>query len=461
MALIAHYPLNGDTKDYSGYGNDGVNIGAVVSNTGKIGGCYKFDGISSGVNIPSKNYSGMEVYSMTAWVKPLGQHKNYNGVVISSGNWNVSAWNFGLSQDNSKIDVASHSYNRYLDYPVPVGEWTHIVCVAENNVTKVYVNGNYVGQVNATSKLTSNAANTNIGKETYGSGYFAFNGELNDIRIYDHALSDKEVKELAKAKVLHYKFDEQDLTTKIVKDCSGFRNDGSVTAATAPIWSEDSPVGRGSMEFSGAKFITLPNMLGSDEQITVCAWFKTNGLGGGGYHIIMGGTEVELDVTSAGNARFGLNVNNARHVHNYSSGLADGKYHHICGVYDGTVKGVYVDGVLVGSFPVVGKIKNNITRRVGVFGSATNYHANGNISDVRIYATALSPEDILELYQTRASVDNEGNLFAQEIDEITGTSKEVDSKGIARFKEFNEVDGENKMSIKNDGVVYVNEIMEA
>ena len=37
----------------------------------------------------------------------------------------------------------------------------------------------------------------------------------------------------------------------------------------------------------------------------------------------------------------------------------------------------------------------------------------------------------------------------------------MDSRGIARFKEFNEVGGENKMSIKNDGVVYVNEIMEA
>lgn len=460
MALIAHYPLNGDTKDYSGYGNDGVSTGAVVSNTGKIGGSYKFDGVTSGVNIPSVNYVGMEVYSMAAWVKPLGNHKNYNGVVISSGNWNSAAWNFGLSQDNSKIDVASNRYNRYLDYPVPVGEWTHIVCVAENNVTKVYVNGNYVGQINAESKLTSNAANTYIGRETYASGYFAFNGELNDIRIYDHALSDKEVKEIAKAKVLHYKFDEHDLITQLVKDSSGFRNDGTITLATAPTWSEDSPVGRGSMVFE-RKYIDLPNLIGNTQEVTVSVWYKSKGIGGGGYHVIMGGAALEVSMPNSGQARVGMIIDGTRRVHNYPSNLTDGRWHNICALYDGSKQSIYVDGVLAGSTPYSGSLNNNFLRRIGVHGAGTNYYANGNIADVRIYATALSPEDILELYQTRASLDNEGNLFVQEIDEMSPTLKSIDSRGIASYMEFNEVDGDNKMSIGDDGVVYVNEIMEA
>ena len=39
MSLIAHYPLNGDTLDYSGNGNNATNYGAVVDDSGKIGKC--------------------------------------------------------------------------------------------------------------------------------------------------------------------------------------------------------------------------------------------------------------------------------------------------------------------------------------------------------------------------------------------------------------------------------------
>ncbi|MGL4877926.1 hypothetical protein [Paraclostridium dentum] len=42
MSLIAWYPLNGDTKDYSGNGYDLINNGATVNNAGKIGKCYNF-----------------------------------------------------------------------------------------------------------------------------------------------------------------------------------------------------------------------------------------------------------------------------------------------------------------------------------------------------------------------------------------------------------------------------------
>lgn len=451
MALIAHYPLNGDTKDYSGYGRHGTAT-SVEWIDGKTGLSAKLDGASNRISIPTPpigvyftvalwHYSDPEVGS-SSWRTLIGATGNTHPLIFS-GRVSLGVFDGGFKSFN---------------YTIPINVWIHISVVYDilGKSASLYINGVFESSISINYNSTSNPINAIGGAVgfNYSSGY------TDDVRIYDHALSDKEIKELAKAKVLHYKFDEQDLTTKIVKDCSGFGNDGTVAVATAPSWSEDSPVGRGSMEFSGGKFITLPNRLGSDEQITVCAWFKTNGLGGSGYHIIMGGTEVELDVTSSGQARFGLIVNNVRQVHNYSSGLADGKYHHICGVYDGSIKSIYVDGVLVGSDPAVGKIKNNIIRRVGVFGTSTNYHANGNIADVRIYATALTPEDILELYQTRASVDNEGNLFVHEINEMSPTLKSIDSRGIASYIEFNEMGEDNKMSIGADGVVYVNEIME-
>lgn len=42
---------------------------------------------------------------------------------------------------------------------------------------------------------------------------------------------------------------------------------------------------------------------------------------------------------------------------------------------------------------------------------------DGEIDDVRVYATALSDEDIQELYQTRASLDNSGVFYTHYINE--------------------------------------------
>jgi hypothetical protein len=49
---------------------------------------------------------------------------------------------------------------------------------------------------------------------------------LNDVRIYDHALSKKEIEEIYKALALHYKLDNT--INNIIYDCSGYHNDGTV-----------------------------------------------------------------------------------------------------------------------------------------------------------------------------------------------------------------------------------------
>jgi len=146
--------------------------------------------------------------SIALWVKPVGNHYHYNGTFISSGNWNSTCWSFGVSQNNSQVDVLCKGYNAYITCAVPVNEWTHLVGVFKDGVSKVYKNGVYVGELTGRAAFASDASNTCIGRETYASGYFGFNGRINDVRIYDHALSPKEVEELAKGLVLHYKLDK-------------------------------------------------------------------------------------------------------------------------------------------------------------------------------------------------------------------------------------------------------------
>lgn len=216
MSLIHWWPLNGDTRDYGTNNLNGSLIGSTsFDSAGKIGQCLLADtgGLYSGrgVDIPSNLVSELsgKDYSFCAWVKPNGNHVHYEGAIISSGNWNNSCWAFGLNSNNTAINPAGNWYNTsYVSYAFTVGQWYHIVSVQKNGTNYVYVNGSLVGTVSHSPISQSDASNTCIGRETYAGGYFGFNGCINDVRIYDHALSVKEVKEISKCLVLHYNFED-------------------------------------------------------------------------------------------------------------------------------------------------------------------------------------------------------------------------------------------------------------
>lgn len=541
MGLIAWYPLNGDTNDYSGNNFHATNNSATINTDGKLGQSYTFTNGADGINIVDHNFINLEEYTMAAWVNPAGNHRNYNGAILSSGNWNAACWSFGLSQNNTQVDVASSSYNKYINYTVPINQWTHILCVVKTNISKLYINGNYINETYITGKLNSDATNTFIGRETYANGYFAFNGKLNDIRIYDHALSALEIKKLAQGKILHYSFNnpvlpkknilvggEVPVTTSVynmqdytfteppvagdlytislkgtlglnkvcfgiynsggsvslvylyptdrtpdgvfrqdflwtigassntylrvyqivytnvvdshiewirlekkqIEDISGFGNHGNIYTPSAPVQTTDCAVGNKAFVFNNSQYIDLPNTLGNTKEITVSAWFKKYGTPGNSYHIIFGGSEIELSVVDSGQFRVGLYISGVRKVENYGSGIVDGNWHMLTTTYDGSIKKVYIDGLYVGSATYSGYLTRTISyRRIGVYGSTLTYFTNGAIDDVRIYATALSAEDIYELYKNKTSLNNGGILTTASIGTGSSTLMSLNSTG--------------------------------
>ena len=114
-------------------------------------------------------------------------------------------------------------------------------------------------------------------------------------------------------------------------------------------------------------------------------------------------------------------INGTRYVINGGSGLLDGNWHMLTATYDGTSIKRYIDGVNIASMTqaISGTLNGaNGKFLFGHYGSNTSYHAKeAYLTDARIYATALSAEDILKLYQTPIEIDKGNKFHSFEFDE--------------------------------------------
>lgn len=198
-----------------------------------------------------------------------------------------------------------------------------------------------------------------------------------------------------------------------VYDCSGYQNNGTISRALN--CSADSPRYKISTHFTSSipSRINLPSdmscLSGNNEQTLSC-WVKSSGLGSG---MIQSG----LISLGYGNTLFLDTSDYCYRIDNGSSLDAvranqnphDGNWHLVTATYKSGVASIYIDGVLKNS---VSRIFSNryINNGGNCIGTEVNnspiYNLNGDISDIRMYTTALSADDIGELYNTSCIVNS-------------------------------------------------------
>lgn len=146
---------------------------------------------------------------------------------------------------------------------------------------------------------------------------------------------------------------------------------------------------------------------------------------------------------------------------NYSLGtFTANQWTHIAVTYNaGTLK-VYNNGQLL-STNTVGGTALNVDINNGRIGSAvqTGYNYAGKVSDVRIYNTTLSNEDILDLYQTIGSIDNNGNLYCYDFIESLDFSSSMSEQGLLESESFSEL-GTTTSFIREESSFDTNQIYE-
>ncbi len=196
--LVAYYPFNEDIKDYSGKEIDATNHNAFFVD-GKYGKALKFNGKNSYVHaLVNINPSQMPQITMAAWVKET------NGAdimqVISSDN---SGYDRAIGAD---IRGAGDGWACFAGdgkvlgfHPLQTSKWTFIAAVydQEAGTVKLFVDGSTI-EKKAKSVGNSNDFITIGAREASGRLSEFFNGIIDEVKIYDYALSDTELNSLYK-----------------------------------------------------------------------------------------------------------------------------------------------------------------------------------------------------------------------------------------------------------------------
>jgi len=100
------------------------------------------------------------------------------------------------------------------------------------------------------------------------------------------------------------------------------------------------------------------------------------------------------------------------------------EWHHLVSTLDGTILKQYLDGQLVKTTTIdwnTAYVASDTRFAVGVDFPGSDEKFTGNYSDIRFYTTALSAEDILDLYHTPANIDNLGGIHGFEmVEDVSG-----------------------------------------
>lgn len=206
MALQVWLPLNGDLHN-QGLSNVTVtNNGATVDSNGKIGKCYNFDGSNDFISFSNFNPSEYEEFSLSLWYKANVAN---NSIFLIRKNDTTHQICLGFNQFSFR-DKLNSSLRLISFSGMTTDVWQHISIVYDKGSIYIYLNGtlqgSYISQSN--TSLNSNLNEIRLGRVKASSYDNFFNGYINDLRIYDHALSQKEVHEIAKGLILHYKLND-------------------------------------------------------------------------------------------------------------------------------------------------------------------------------------------------------------------------------------------------------------
>jgi hypothetical protein len=215
--LIGFWPFNGNAQDQSSLANHGEVNGATLTTDrcDKRNSAYEFNGIDNFIEVKdSESLSNMNSITMSAWIFLDNDSKPFQGILTkwwqgvnctdNSDNYCMAINNVPQTNNEAKFVCGTNNYTNYqLQSTVKVntGNWMHLSFVHDKTVGgKLFINGVFAGSTDIPGEICKSTNPLLIGADNNRGTYWRFfDGKIDDLAIWNRALSDSEIIEVYNA----------------------------------------------------------------------------------------------------------------------------------------------------------------------------------------------------------------------------------------------------------------------
>jgi hypothetical protein len=427
--LIAFYPFNGNAKDSSGKGYHGTINGTLTSvkdRYGNANSAYSFDGSTGYIEITQTAFK-LNNYTYSAWI--YMDLDPVDNCVMSVGDTtaNQSMYVY-YDAPNTLFGIGLTAYNSdkskitFVPFgkPAETRRWYHLTITRSNTKLIYYIDGSLWKSATIT-KLPGYGTDTKayIGMKYGGMDFF--NGVIDDVRIYDAAMTGTAVAALHNSEILpnaqiaYYPF------TGNAGDSSGNGLNGTVLTASLTADRFGRPNHAYSFTGTSSRIdITYNNF--RMNRYTYAAWVSVGA---------NPGTSKSMSILSIGNSAtdqaillgndatgivgFGLAGFSTDLTSPVVAGVGTlpdlGTWYHVAIARDDNTIALYVDGKPISSASVAGKhpaYGSDQKAFIGMRSSLLQYF-KGAIDDVHIYNYGCTAQDVKNLYNAELKLDTGGS----------------------------------------------------
>jgi hypothetical protein len=187
-------------KDSSGFSHNGKLVGNAGWSSGKLGGAIKLDGQGSFVRITNRAAFNMgNQVTVAGWVNVHSVPSEWMAIATKGDN----AWRLSMMMQERRFHFSVNDWNLVQlngNVVVEPDTWHHVAGVYDGREIRLYVDGKLDSKQSWTQGIGRNNAEVLIGENAERKGR-CFDGLLEDVRIYNYALSQSEIKALAGSQI--------------------------------------------------------------------------------------------------------------------------------------------------------------------------------------------------------------------------------------------------------------------
>jgi hypothetical protein len=192
-------------EDLTGDGHTATIEGASWSTQGRYGGAMEFDASEEDVlkvpDSPELDFS--EEFTLEAWVHPSGEESSWAPIIAKQQGggkgahryayWLHESWE-GANYPAGGFETSTEGQDREAGPSEHLSEnhWTHLAITFDGAKLRLYVDGELVKDESTTGMAQLTEGDLQIGGSTEHGDFF--NGRIDEVRIYNRALSEQEVR---------------------------------------------------------------------------------------------------------------------------------------------------------------------------------------------------------------------------------------------------------------------------